>query len=181
MYRTNILHLKDCSLVCTAWKTEAGVVDQMHSRKNWKVLPAGRPRRSIFFFFPRHVLLHIQLNFYRGQLFPEHMQAKPYTKDTFSFKFHWKLRYWIDMEMVKIDSIMLSQMIYWDRRTFETTATFSETFPCNIIRKLSDARGDMTIWSHLLTFFYPITCGFVVFNNIPVIFPSKCYLCREGL
>jgi len=88
---TNIHHLKDCSLACTAWKMEAGVADQMHSRKKWNALPAGRPRSSNF--FPRHVLLHIQLNFYYGRLFPEHMQAKLYTKDTFSFKFYLKLRY----------------------------------------------------------------------------------------
>lgn len=52
--------------------------------------------------------------------------------------------------MMKIGSIMLSHMIYCDRHTFETTVTFPGTFTCNIIKKLSDARGDMAICSRLL-------------------------------
>lgn len=46
-------HLEHCSSTCTARKMEAGVVDQMLSRKRCSLLPTGRPRRNFIFFFPQ--------------------------------------------------------------------------------------------------------------------------------
>lgn len=156
-------------------------MDQKQSRKKWKVLPAARPRSSIFFFpqacsftYSTEILLWTTVpRTYAGQTVHKGYRILLASSSTGSWDIELTWEWW------KIDSIMLSHMIYRDRRTFGTTATFCETFSCSIIRELSDARGGMTMWSHLVTSFYPVLCGFVVFNNIPVMFPSK-FLSVQG-